>query len=87
MNNLKKLGVTALAGSLVAVSAQAGEMSVNGSANFTYKTNNQLKVKVLVLTKDLTVSGSGELDNGWTFSTLVHTVSDAISIYHLMLLH
>ena len=38
MNNLKKLGVTALAGSLVAVSAQAGEMSVSGSANVTYKT-------------------------------------------------
>ena len=32
MNNLKKLGVTALAGSLVAVSAQAGEMGVNGSS-------------------------------------------------------
>ena len=36
MNNLKKLGVTALAGSLAAVSAQAGEMSMNGSANMTY---------------------------------------------------
>ena len=54
MNNLKKLGVTALAGSLVAVSAQAGEMSVNGSANFTWAQNNvPLKVKVLVQTKDL----------------------------------
>ena len=39
MNNLKKLGLTALAGSLVAVSAQAGELSVSGSANMTYKTN------------------------------------------------
>ena len=38
MNNLKKLGVTALAGSLAAVSAQAGEMSMNGSANMTYYT-------------------------------------------------
>ena len=38
MNNLKKLGLSALAGSLVAVSAQAGEMAVSGSANVTYKT-------------------------------------------------
>ena len=35
MNNLKKLGLSALAGSLVAVSAQAGEISVSGSANVT----------------------------------------------------
>ena len=38
MNNLKKLGLSALAGSLVAVSAQAGEIAVSGSANITYKT-------------------------------------------------
>ena len=37
MNNLKKLGLTALAGSLVAVSAQAGELSVSGSAAIAYK--------------------------------------------------
>ena len=35
MTNLKKLGLSALAGSLVAVSAQAGEMAVTGSANVT----------------------------------------------------
>ena len=29
MNNLKKLGLTALAGSLVAVTANAGEMTVS----------------------------------------------------------
>ena len=31
MNNFKKIGLTALAGSLAAISAQAGEMSVSGS--------------------------------------------------------
>ena len=36
MNNIKKIGVSALAGSLVAVSAQAGELSVSGSAILTY---------------------------------------------------
>ena len=32
MNNFKKIGLTALAGSLVVTSAVAGEMSVAGSA-------------------------------------------------------
>ena len=79
MNNLKKLGVTALAGSLVAVSAQAGDMSVNGSANFTYKTNNQSEGKGIGTDKGLTLSGSGELDNGWTFSMFT-TFSDALGL-------
>jgi outer membrane protein OmpU len=79
MNNLKKLGVTALAGSLVAVSAQAGEMAINGSANFTYKTNNQSEGKGIGTDKGLTVSGSGELDNGWTFS-LYTALSDAMGL-------
>jgi outer membrane protein OmpU len=33
MNTFKKIGLTALAGSLVAVSAYAGEISVAGSAS------------------------------------------------------
>jgi len=73
------LGVTALAGSLVAVSAQAGEMAVNGSANFTYKTNNQSEGKGIGTDKGLTVSGSGELDNGWTFSMYTY-LSDAMTL-------
>jgi len=36
MNNLKKVGLSALAGSLVAFSAQAMEMSVSGQAKITY---------------------------------------------------
>ncbi len=35
MNNLKKIGLSALAGSLVSVSAQAAEVSVSGSAGIT----------------------------------------------------
>ena len=33
MNNFKKIGLTALAASLVSVSANAGAMSVSGSAS------------------------------------------------------
>ena len=75
MNNLKKLGLTALAGSLAAVSANAGEMSVSGSFNATYVTidgNTGTPASDhgigLGNDKDVTFSGSGELDNGWTFS-------------------
>ena len=44
MNNFKKIGLTALAGSLVATSVYAGEMSVAGSASFTMKTTQELTV-------------------------------------------
>ena len=36
MNNIKKIGLTALAGSLVAISAQAAEMTVSGATMLTY---------------------------------------------------
>ena len=36
MINIKKIGLTALAGSLVAVSAYAGELSVSGGAKMAY---------------------------------------------------
>jgi outer membrane protein OmpU len=79
MNNIKKLGVTALAGSLVAVSAQAGEMSMNGSANFTWAQKDGTEGKSIGTDKGLTVSGSGELDNGWTFSVGTY-FSDTLAI-------
>ena len=75
MNNLKKLGLTALAGSLVAVSANAGEMTVSGAFNATYvtvdgNTGTEATDHGIGLgnDKDFGVSGSGELDNGWTFA-------------------
>jgi len=79
MNNIRKLGVTALAGSLVAVSAQAGEMAVNGSANFTWAQKDGIEGKSLGTDKALTVSGSGELDNGWTFSVATY-ISDTMTM-------
>ena len=70
MNNFKKIGLTALAGSLVAISAQAGEMSVSGSFNATYssESGSGSQGKGLGTDKDFSVSGAGELDNGYTFS-------------------
>ena len=79
MNNLKKLGLTALAGSLVAVSAQAGEMSVSGHATATLKvgkTDNA--ARTLGHNTGVSFSGSGEMDNGWTFSTFA-AMKDAMA--------
>jgi len=74
MINLKKVGLTALAGSLAAVTAQAGEMSVTGGANVTYVTQSGGNIaQSLGHDKDVKFSGSGELDNGWTFA--IHTLS------------
>jgi len=63
------LGLSALAGSLVAVSAQAGEISVTGSANVTLKNGaGNTMGKSIGTDKDVSFTGSGELDNGWTFT-------------------
>ena len=80
MTNIKKLGLSALAGSLVAVSAQAGEMAVTGSANVTYKTGKTANSnKSFGTDKDVAFTGSGELDNGWTF-TVSTLLTDAYSV-------
>jgi outer membrane protein OmpU len=71
MNNIKKIGLTALAGSLVATSAFAGSMAVSGSAKVSYKSNGTEKVtgNPFSNSKGITFSGSGELDNGMSVST------------------
>jgi len=69
MTNLKKLGLSALAGSLVAISAQAGEMAVTGSANVTIKNGGNANNggQSIGTDKDVAFTGTGELDNGYTF--------------------
>jgi len=70
MNKLRKIGLSALAGTLASFSAQAGEMSVSGSAevSYTQRDNDELTGNPVGMNKNLTFSGSGELDNGWTVS-------------------
>ena len=73
MNKLTKIGLSALAGSLVAVSAHAGSMSVSGSASLTISDtdvdNTQgtaAEGNLWTMGDSLTFSGGGELDNGMT---------------------
>ena len=71
MNKFKKIGFSALAGSLVAVSANAGEMSVAGSASVALEHINGGAAsagKSWSMGNQLTFSGSGELDNGMNVS-------------------
>ena len=68
MNNLKKIGLTALAASLVTTSAFAGALSVSGGASLSLKNMTGAKDpgtgKSFSMGNDVTFSGSGELDNG-----------------------
>lgn len=75
MNNLKKVGLSALAGSLAMVSANAVEYSVSGDAQAVWSSQqgneNATEAsngKGIGVDTDLTFSASGELDNGWTVS-------------------
>ena len=71
MTNLKKIGLTALAGTLAATTfAQAGELSVGGTARMEYQSNEVTTSGVATNSEafsnngTITFSGSGELDNG-----------------------
>ena len=69
--NLKKIGLTALAASLVSTSVFAGEVTVKGSAKMAvdgYSGTAQNAGKGFSMGNQLTFSGSGELDNGLTAS-------------------
>ena len=69
--NIKKIGLTALAGSLVATSAFAGEMSVAGGASINVEHTNGGAGdtgKTFSMGNQLTFTGSCELDNGLNVS-------------------
>jgi outer membrane protein OmpU len=71
MTNLKKIGLTALAGSLAAIGyAQAGSLSVNGTARMEYSTDSSSTASTGAFAQNTSISfsGSGEMDNGMTVS-------------------
>jgi outer membrane protein OmpU len=70
MTNLKKLGLTALAGSLVATSAFAGALNISGAAKVSYTSLDETEVSgnPFSMTRDIAFTGSGEMDNGMTIS-------------------
>ena len=69
MNNLKKIGLTALAGSLVSISAQAAEMTVSGATMLTYTSEDNTEVtgNPFGMKTNLSFKASGEV-NGYNVS-------------------
>jgi len=71
MNKFKKIGLSALAGSLAVTSAYAGELSVAGSASINIEHTNggaENAGKTFSMGNQITFSGGGELDNGLNVS-------------------
>ena len=72
MNKLKKIGLTALAGSLVVTSAFAGELTVSGGASMGVAnisgSADDGRGKNFSMGNQITFSGGGELDNGMNVS-------------------
>ena len=71
MNKLTKIGLSALAGSLVAISAHAGSLSVSGSASISFADGDTDNASATTaeanqwsMGDSLTFKGGGELDNG-----------------------
>jgi len=66
MNNLKKIGLTALAGSLVATSvAYSGELAVTGSAGMNFKNYSTSQTgKSVSMANSVYFKGAGETDSG-----------------------
>jgi outer membrane protein OmpU len=81
MNNLKKVGLTALAGALVSFSANAAEMTVTGGASLGFAGEEKQTTGNGWSTNDgLTFAATTEMDNGWnvTFKQIIDS-SDGVA--------
>ena len=86
MNNLKKVGLTALATTLVSTASVAGEMSVSGSASLSYtglSTNSD--VNPWAMGDSVKFNGGGDLDNGMTVSVYYELDGGNYDDYNLKL--
>jgi len=86
MTNVKKLGLTALAGSLVATSGFAGALDVTGTAKVTYASLDETEVtgNPFSMSQGMGFSGSGDLDVG-TLSYTYSATNMALSSSNLKL--
>ena len=81
MNKLTKVGLTALATSLVSSASFAGEMSVSGSASLSYtglSTNSA--VNPWAMGDSVKFNGGGDLDNGMTVS-VYYELDQGFNVY------
>jgi outer membrane protein OmpU len=87
MDNIKKLGLTALAGSMVATAASSADLSASGSWALSYTSEDSSKVNGQAFTagNSVTFSASSEIDNGWTASMSYELDNDVMDDYSLSL--
>jgi len=85
MNKLTKIGLTALAGSLISVSAHAGSMSVSGSAGISMADSDVDNTQATTaegntwtMGDSLTFTGSGDMDNGMSISVSFEVDNDDV---------
>ena len=73
MNKLTKMGVSALCGSLAAISsANAGDLTVTGGVDMSWiSKDDDTTGNPIGIGSNLTFAGSGELDNGWSVALSV----------------
>ena len=86
MNKLTKVGLTALATSLVSSASFAGEMSVSGSASLSYTgLNTNSDVNPFAMGDSVKFNGGGDLDNGMTVSVYYELDGGTYDDYNLKL--
>ena len=71
MNKMKKLGLTALAGSLVATSVSAVDFGATGSWAWSWDSTKGGTGNPMGMTNDVLFSASGETDQGWTATVAI----------------
>ncbi|MDC0987806.1 porin [Candidatus Pelagibacter sp.] len=89
MNNLKKVGLTALAGALVSVSANAADLSVTGGASLNFAgEEKQTTGNGWTMNEGVTFSASVEQDNGWniTVKQILNSDDVATSVFDTRIL-
>ena len=86
MNKLTKVGLTALATTLVSSASFAGEMSVTGSASLSYTgLNTNSDVNPWAMGDSIKFNGGGDLDNGMTVSVYYELDGGNYDDYNLKL--
>ena len=87
MTNIKKIGLTALAGTLAATSAYAGALDVSGSASvkFTSLADTEHTGNNYSMGQAINFAGSGDLDNGMAISYSYTMTNAAFSTSNLKL--
>ena len=84
MNNLKKVGLTALATTLVTTASVAGELSVSGGAALSYTgLSSRSDTNPWAMGDSVKFNGGGDLDNGMTVSVYYELDGGTFDDYNL----